>query len=122
MERNNRCAARNRGLPVDWSVSSNGLPHLEHGGRNSLNICVLSGMQMRLAARVDQRQNCVYLVLQGSFAISLIEPQKTAGQLPQIISSVTDRKFAGSMEHVGGLPPKRRGLYIRGAFHGWRDG
>jgi len=68
-------------------------------------------MQMRLTARVDQRQNCVYSVLQGCFAISLIEPQKTAGQLPQIISSVTDRKFAGSTEHVGGLPPKGRGLY-----------
>src|SRR5258705_2570505 len=49
--------------------------------------------------------NCVYSVLQGCFAISLIEPQKTAGQLPQIISSVTHRKSAGSPEHVGSLPP-----------------
>jgi hypothetical protein len=75
-------------------------------------------MQLRLTARVDQRQNCVYSVLQGSFAISLIEPQKTAGQVPQIISSVTDGKSAGPAEHVGGLPPQRRGLCIRGAFHG----
>ena len=87
-------------------------------GRNSFDICVLSGMQMRLTARVDQRQNCGYSVLQGCFAISLIEPEQAHRQLPQIISSVTDRKSAGSAEHVGSLPPKRRGLCIRGAFHG----
>ena len=57
-------------------------PHLEHGGRRSFDICVLSRMQMRLTAKVDQRQNCGYSVLHGCLEISLVEPQKPAGQLP----------------------------------------
>jgi len=83
------------------------LPHLEHGGRNSFDICVLSGMWMRLTAQVVQRQNCGDAILHCCLEISLIEPQKTGGQLPQIISVVTDREFPGPAEHVGGLPPKR---------------
>src|SRR6266702_1978118 len=88
------------GLARWWSVSSNGLRHLEHGGRNSSDICVLCGMQLRLIARVDQRQNCGYSVLQGCFAISRIEPEQAHRQLPQVISSVTDRELPGSAEHV----------------------
>jgi hypothetical protein len=75
-------------------------------------------MQMRLTAQVGQRQNCGYSVLHGCLEIPLVEPQKPAGQLPQVISGVTDRQFAGPAERVGGLPPKARGLYVRGAFHG----
>jgi hypothetical protein len=46
------------------SVSSNGLRHLEYGGRKSFEVCGFSGMQMRLylTAQVGQRQNCCYLV------------------------------------------------------------
>jgi len=43
-------------------VSSNGLRHLEYGGRKSFDVCVFSGMQMRLTALAGQRQNCGYLV------------------------------------------------------------
>ena len=106
------------GLAGRWRVSSNGLLHLEHGDRNSFDICVLSRMQMRLTAKVGQRQNCGYSVLHGCPAILLVEPQKPAGQLPQVISSVTDGQFADPAERVRGLPPKRRDLCIRGALHG----
>jgi len=61
-------------------------------------------MQLRLIARVDQRQNCGYSVLQGCFAISRIEPEQAHRQLPQVISSVTDRELPGSAEHVRRLP------------------
>jgi len=106
------------GLAGCWSVSSNGLRHLEHGGRNSFDICVLSRMQMRLTAQVGQRQNCGYPALHGCPEISLVEPQKPAGQLPQVISGVTDRQFAGLAERVRRLPPKGRDLCSRGALHG----
>ena len=75
-------------------------------------------MQMRLTAKVGQRQNCGYSVLHGCLEISLVEPQKPAGQLPQVISGVTDRQFASPAERVRGLPPKGRDLCIRGALHG----
>jgi hypothetical protein len=75
-------------------------------------------MQMRLTAKVGQRQNCGYSVLHGCLEIPLVEPQKPAGQLPQVISGVTDRQFAGLAERVRGLPPKGRDLCIRGALHG----
>ena len=58
-------------------------------------------MQLRLIAQVNQRQNCGYSVLQGCFAISLIEPEQAHRQLPQVISNVTDREFAG----LGGARP-----------------
>jgi hypothetical protein len=79
-------------------------------------------MQMRLTAQVGQRQNCGYSVLHGCLEISLVEPQKPDGQLPQVISGVTDRQFAGPAERVRGLPPKGRDLCIRGALHGQPDG
>ena len=75
-------------------------------------------MQMRLTAQVGQRQNCGYPVLHGCPEVSLVEPQKPAGQLPQVISGVTDRQFAGLAERVRRLPPKGRDLCIRGALHG----
>jgi hypothetical protein len=75
-------------------------------------------MQMRLTAQVGQRQNCRYSVLRGCLEISLIEPQKPARQLPQVISGVTDRQFAGVAERVRSLPPKGRDLCIRGVLHG----
>lgn len=50
--------------------------------------------------------------------IPLVEPQKPVGQLPQVISSVTDRQFAGPAQRVCGLPPKGRDRCIRGALHG----
>jgi hypothetical protein len=75
-------------------------------------------MQMRLTAQVGQRQNCGYSVLHGCLEISLVEPQKPAGQLPQVISGVTNRQFAGPAERVRGLPPKGRDLCIRGVLHG----
>ena len=75
-------------------------------------------MQMRLTAQVGERQNCRYPALRGCLEISLIEPQKPARQLPQVISGMTDRQFAGSAERVRSLPPKGRDLCIRGALHG----
>ena len=75
-------------------------------------------MQLRLIARVDQRQNCGYSVLHGCPEVSLVEPQKAAGQLPQVISGVTDRQLAGPAERVRRLPPKGRNLCSRGALHG----
>ena len=75
-------------------------------------------MQMRLTAEVGQRQNCGYSVLHGCSEISLIEPQKPLSHLPQVISSVTDRQFAGPAERVRHLPPKGPDLCIRGALHG----
>ena len=57
-------------------------------------------MQMRLTAQVGERQNCGYSVLHGCLEVSLVEPQKPAGQLPQVISGVTDRQFAGLAERV----------------------
>jgi hypothetical protein len=74
-------------------------------------------MQMRLTAKVGQRQNCGYSVLHGCLEIPLVEPQKPTGQLPQVISGVTDRQFEGPADRVRGLPPKRD-LRIRGALHG----
>jgi hypothetical protein len=79
-------------------------------------------MQMRLTAQVGQRQNCGYSAWHGCLEISLVEPQKPDGQLPQVISGVTDRQFAGPAERVRGLPPKGRDLCIRGALHGQPDG
>ena len=75
-------------------------------------------MQMRLTAQVGQRQNCGYSAWHGCLEISLVEPQKPAGQLPQVISGVTDRQFASPAERVRRLPPKGRDLCIRGALHG----
>jgi hypothetical protein len=75
-------------------------------------------MQMRLTVQVGQLENCGYAVLHCCLEISLLEPEQACRQLPQVISSVTDREFAGPAERVGGLPPKGRDMYIRGAFHG----
>ena len=71
-------------------------------------------MQVRLTAQVGQRQNCGYPVLHGCPEVSLVEPQKAAGQLPQVISGVTDRQLAGPAERVRRLPPKGRNCVSEG--------
>jgi hypothetical protein len=72
-------------------------------------------LQVRLTAQAGQRQNCCYLVSRGwRFLLSSHRSLLANG----VISSVTDTRFAGPADRVGGLPPKGRGLYIRGAFHG----
>jgi len=52
---------------------------------------------------------------------ALFKPKKTARELSQIVSSVTDRKFACPPQCVGGVPSEWRNVQVQWGLRGQLD-